>query len=92
MLTPPNWYILQRSGLVYLCDGKELKTVVHTYAVKEKMVLHVYDDTEEYRLEPKLQHMEHRQRTYNFTVEFCVWNMPRHPLPPVQVSAQSPTQ
>jgi hypothetical protein len=76
MLTPQNWYILEHNRVIYLCDGNELKTVVHTYLVKE-MVLYVYDDIEEYRLEPKLHNTAHRWRSYDYTIDLCTCTMRR---------------
>lgn len=79
MITPENWYILQRSGIVYLCHSDEVTTVIHNYTVNSNMLLCVYDDNEEYVLDPAQQHPNHRMRTYDFTIDFCVWNLPRRP-------------
>jgi len=79
MIIPANWYILQRDGVIYLCYSDDAKTVIRNYSINKNMWLCVYDDTEKYILDPASQHLGHRKRTYNFTVEFCIWNMPRHP-------------
>ncbi len=79
-MIPEKWYILQRDGVIYLCHSDGVKTVIRNYAINKNMWLCVYDDTEEYVLDPANQHLEHRQRKYNFTVEFCIWNMPRRDL------------
>jgi hypothetical protein len=75
--TPQNWYILQRDGVIYLCHSDELMTPIRNYIVNRDMWVCVYDDTDEYILDPSNHHPNHQARPYNFWVEFCVWNLPR---------------
>lgn len=81
MLTPDNWYIVQRNGLFHLCHSDGAMTCIRNYKVNSNMWLSVYDDNEEYVLEPARQDPNHQTRTYSFTISLCVWNIPQRLQP-----------
>lgn len=83
VIIPYHWYIVQRSGNVYLyhmpgpelVDRPAIEVRVTQYSVDKNMLLHMYSEDEaghlvDYILNRDRQHQEHRQRTYSFTLEF----------------------
>lgn len=89
VITPYHWYIVQRShGRVYLYyrpgpEQPEIEVLLASYSVDRNMTLHMYAEDEaghlvDYVLIKDRQHQDHRQRSYNFAVEFAAWNMRRN--------------
>lgn len=85
-----HWFIIQRShGRVYLYyrpgpeqDQSEIEVLLASYSVDQNMTLHMYSGEEgaltDYVLIKEHQHQDHRQRSYDFAVEFAAWNMRRN--------------
>lgn len=86
-----HWYIVQRIGSgVYLCympgpelvDRPAIEVLLASYSVDQNMTLHMYSGEEgalvDYVLIKEHQHQDHRQRSYDFAVEFAAWNMRRN--------------
>jgi hypothetical protein len=91
VITPYHWYIVQRSGKVYLyhmpteelVDRPLTEVLLASYSVDRNMTLHMYAEDGaghlvDYVLIKERQHQEHRQRSYDFAVEFAAWNMRRN--------------
>lgn len=87
-VVPYHWYIVQRSGKVYLYhtpteeldDQSIIEVLLASYSVDRNMTLHMYADDgagglTDYVLIKENQHRDHRRRSYDFAVEFAAWNM-----------------
>ena len=91
VITPYHWYIVQRSGKVYLyhmpteelVDRPLTEVLLASYSVDRNMSLHMYADDGaggliDYVLIKENQHQGHWQWFYDFAVEFTAWNMQRN--------------
>lgn len=66
-----------------LVDRPLTEVLLVSYSVDQNMTLHMYAEDEaghlvDYVLIKDRQHQDHRERSYNFAVEFAVWNMRRN--------------
>lgn len=87
-----HWYIIQKDGgkvYLYYMPTEELvdrpltEVLLASYSVDRNMTLHMYADDgagglTDYVLIKENQHRDHRQRSYDFAVEFAAWNMRRN--------------